>query len=171
MNKYQNGKIYRLVNDMDIEIYIGCTYVSLTNRMYNHFGDCRRRPNTKLYQYMNKIGKEHFSIILVENYPCNSKVELEKRERYWIDKMNPSLNTIKRSIFTEFDKRDYDRARKQTEHYKAQRIAYDKSERGKAARARHEVKRKWKRTLKRMESIIEKYKQVKPIEIRHFELQ
>ena len=169
MNKYQNGKIYRLVNDMDIEIYIGCTYVSLTNRMYNHLGDCRRRPNTKLYQYMNRIGKEHFSIILVENFPCNSKVELEKRERYWIDKMNPSLNTIKRTTCEE--KQAYDKARKQTDHYKTQRIAYDKSERGKAARARHEATRKWKKRLEQMETIINKYTQVKPVEVRHFGLQ
>jgi hypothetical protein len=31
-------------------------------------------------------------IILIENYPCDSKDELLARERYWYDKLKPSIN-------------------------------------------------------------------------------
>jgi hypothetical protein len=32
-------------------------------------------------------------IILIEEYGCENKEQLERRERYWIDELQPNLNT------------------------------------------------------------------------------
>ena len=31
------------------------------------------------------LQNDDYQIVLIENYPCNSKNELERRERYWIE--------------------------------------------------------------------------------------
>jgi hypothetical protein len=38
MPDYENGKIYKLVNEVDDEIYIGSTTVRLCNRKSKHKG-------------------------------------------------------------------------------------------------------------------------------------
>jgi hypothetical protein len=37
------------------------------------------------YDLFDEYGVENCSIVLIENYPCESKEELLKRERYWIE--------------------------------------------------------------------------------------
>ena len=76
---YNNGKIYALRNSINDEIYVGSTTQRLSKRLYKHKSDMKTRKS-KLYDFMNSIGAEHFYIELVENYPCNSKEELERRE-------------------------------------------------------------------------------------------
>ena len=86
MPEYKNGRIYKIVNDVDDMIYIGSTTQNLSNRMTDH-----RKPyniskfkNNKFYEHISKIGGwEHCRIELVELYPCNNKEELLQREYYW----------------------------------------------------------------------------------------
>jgi hypothetical protein len=52
------------------------------------------RRNSKLYTFMREIGIEHFKIELIEEYTCEILLE---REQYWIEQLNPELNT-KRAI-------------------------------------------------------------------------
>lgn len=91
MNKYQTGKIYKLVNTVDDDIYIGSTHHPLTVRLSLHKSH-RKIKNSKVYQHLNEIGIENVRIELIEDYPCTSKKELEDRERYWIENMKPALN-------------------------------------------------------------------------------
>jgi group I intron endonuclease len=90
-NRYANGKIYKLVNDNDDEIYVGSTCVSLAARLYRHKDKAKREPR-KVYHHLTKIGMEHVKIILIEEYPCDNKMQLLRRERYWIEELHPSLN-------------------------------------------------------------------------------
>jgi hypothetical protein len=78
MNKYNNGKIYKLVCNNTGLIYYGSTIQTLPKRIYEHkrCKDCTSREIIK---------NENFEIILVELYKCNSKIELEQRERYYIE--------------------------------------------------------------------------------------
>ena len=76
---YQYGKIYKITNCIDNEIYIGSTCSTLSKRWYEHKTDCNRKPS-KIYQHMNTLGIDKFSISLVENYPCTNKTELRRRE-------------------------------------------------------------------------------------------
>jgi len=91
-NRYNHGKIYRLVNDVDKEEYIGSTCNPLCKRLWWHRSDAKKKPTSRVYEHMLKVGIEHFKIILVEQYPCENKMELLRRERYWIHELNPSLN-------------------------------------------------------------------------------
>ena len=77
MNKYQNGKIYKLVCDNSPLVYYGSTYRKLFDRLASHKYNkscCSR----ELFE------KGNVSIHLIENYPCNSRKELEAREGIYI---------------------------------------------------------------------------------------
>jgi hypothetical protein len=93
-NRYANGKVYRLVNDVDDEIYVGSTCLPLHKRLYYHKSKARAEPNIKVYQHLNNVGFDNVSIVLIENFNCQSKEELLGRERYWIDELKPSLNKV-----------------------------------------------------------------------------
>jgi len=94
MVNYQNGKIYKLVNNVDDEIYVGSTCNPLRVRKGGHKRDSKTRPNYKVYKHLNEVGWENVEIILIENYACESKDELHRRERHWIDTLKPSLNKV-----------------------------------------------------------------------------
>ena len=53
------------------------------------------KHNFKVYQVIrNNGGWDNWSMILIENYPCNNKLEAEQRERYWIETLQATLNQI-----------------------------------------------------------------------------
>ena len=77
MNGYENGKIYSLkCNGL---VYYGSTRTTLERRMVVHKAPSNGCSSKQLFE----LGE--VEIQLVENYPCNSKRELEKREQYYID--------------------------------------------------------------------------------------
>jgi group I intron endonuclease len=77
---YASGKIYKLVNDVNDNLYIGSTTQALSKRMVQHRSDAKRMRQCKVHIAMNAIGVHHFSIILIEAFPCASKDALEARE-------------------------------------------------------------------------------------------
>lgn len=91
MNKYEHGKIYKLVNTIDDDIYVGSTHHPLVRRLCLHKSHGKRR-NSRVYSHLNEIGFDNVRIELIEEYPCTCRKELEDRERYWIENMKPSLN-------------------------------------------------------------------------------
>jgi group I intron endonuclease len=92
-NKYNNGKVYKLENNVDDEIYIGSSYNTLSKRLYKHKNTAKVKPK-KVHHHLNNIGWENVKITLIEAYPCNDKQQLLQRERYWIDIFQPSLNIV-----------------------------------------------------------------------------
>ena len=93
-NNYSRGKVYKLVNNVDNEIYVGSTIQSLTQRKAGHKRKAVDVPYRRVYQHLNTIGWDNVEIVLIENYPCQSKEELNARERYWIEELKPSLNKL-----------------------------------------------------------------------------
>ena len=73
MPNYNNGKVYKIVNNIDNMIYIGSTTCKLCNRMNVHRYNMNNNKNATLYKHMRKLGVHNFSIVLIENYPCSSK--------------------------------------------------------------------------------------------------
>jgi len=110
MERYANGKIYKLVNNTDKEIYIGSTCVPFHKRLYWHKKAAKRVVERKVYKHLNEIGWDDVQIILIESFPCENKMELEKRERYWIEQLHPSLNTKLRPYITEAERKAQDLA-------------------------------------------------------------
>ncbi len=92
MPNYQNGKIYRIINDVDNEEYVGSSCSPLWKRWGDHKSICNKGNNRKLYKHIRNIGVENFKIVLIENWPCKNKDELTAREQHYIDQLKPSLN-------------------------------------------------------------------------------
>ena len=82
--KYQDGKIYKILNSETSDIYVGSTCQRLAKRMMNHRTRVKEGKDTLLYRKMREIGIEHFYIELVENFPCESLEQLNKREGEWM---------------------------------------------------------------------------------------
>jgi len=121
MPDYQEGKIYKIVNDVDDEIYMGSTCNTLAKRWGEHKSHMNQKPDRKIYQKMVELGSEHFRIILVENYACNSKIELIAREEYWRKELNATLNMI--CCGTGLTRKEYTKQRsKQYPHIAKKRI-------------------------------------------------
>jgi len=90
MVNYQNGKVYKIINENNEIIYIGSTAeYYLSSRYAKHY---LKAPNHK--------------IILIENYSCNSKEELCKREQEIIEEYNNLLNKYK-AYSSEEEKQEY----------------------------------------------------------------
>ena len=94
MVNYANGQIYKLVNNVDDEIYIGSTCGTLRLRKSSHKSLARKDTERRVYKHLNEIGWDNVDIILIETCDCQNKDELHRRERYWIDTLNPSLNKV-----------------------------------------------------------------------------
>jgi hypothetical protein len=94
MPNFENGEIYKLVNSVDDEIYIGSTCGTLHLRKCRHKRDANRYPNRRVYEHFNRIGWENVRIILIEAFPCNNRGELLRREQYHIDLLQPELNKV-----------------------------------------------------------------------------
>ena len=84
MPDYQQAKIYRIVNDsIPDKVYYGATTQSLVMRMASHRSSYKKNNRNCSSKPLFETGKA--LIVLVENYPCNSKEELDKKERYYIE--------------------------------------------------------------------------------------
>lgn len=126
MPDYSKGKIYKLCNTVDNEIYIGSTTQKLNGRFWNHKSDAKNRPrNTRVYKHFNNIGCNNVYIELIENFPCESKRELEWRERYWKEELNSSLNTFSPRVSDE-EKKEYNKEYYEKNKYKIEEQAKQK---------------------------------------------
>ena len=68
-NRFQKGKIYKIVNSKDSEIYVGSTTELLCQRMAKHKYTMKNKHHYILYQHMANVGVEHFDIYLLEKIP------------------------------------------------------------------------------------------------------
>jgi len=94
INKYENGKIYRIISHKTNDVYIGSTTQSLYERLNNHKDSCKRYLNKKqLYcpTSYDILKYDDAHIELIEDYKCNSKKELEKKEGEYI-RINDCIN-------------------------------------------------------------------------------
>jgi hypothetical protein len=87
MPDYQKGKIYKIVSDNMEGIYYGSTADTLWSRFGKHNSQFRAwKKGSKYYTTSFKlIEAGNASIVLVEYFPCNSKIELKARERFYIE--------------------------------------------------------------------------------------
>lgn len=89
-NKYQNGKIYKIVSDQTDKIYVGSTVQKrLSTRLATHKNQYRKWKEGKFKKIRSFDILQHddHKIVLIEKYPCKSKEELYAREEYWRQKL------------------------------------------------------------------------------------
>ena len=79
---YQNGIIYRIYDNTNGDVYYGSTANTLRFRMGTHKTDAKSDRKCKSKSI---ILNDDYFYSEIEKYPCNSKKELETRERYYIE--------------------------------------------------------------------------------------
>ena len=87
MSDYSQGKIYKIISSECDLVYYGSTCITLKERLIKHKSDYKYYLEGKK-NYMTSfviIEKGNYEIVLVEDYPCNSKAELHLRERFYIE--------------------------------------------------------------------------------------
>jgi hypothetical protein len=121
---YSNTIMYKIVcNDLNItDSYIGHT-TDFKSRKYQHKNRCNnennKKYNLKVYQYIrNNGGWDNWSMIMIEEYDCNSKLEATKRERKLIEELKATLNyNIPSRTRKEYYEDNIDKIREQKKKY------------------------------------------------------
>ena len=91
---YQEGKIYKIYNTSNDDIYIGSTTQKLCERMRNHRNAHKSKHhfNLPIYKAFREHGVENFFIELIEKCPCNDTDELMNTEGNYTRELKPTLN-------------------------------------------------------------------------------
>ena len=107
MSDYTNGKIYKLTSKQTDKIYVGSTTKILNQRMHDHrtkykYNHISNISSCEILKYDDAI------IELIEDYSCDSKTELEKREQHYMDFYKDIIVNIKNTTqFCEHNKVRY----------------------------------------------------------------
>ena len=92
MSDYQKGKIYKLWSPSKNLVYYGSTVQTLSQRLAGHIVYYKNYEKTNHYYSSFKILEcEDYKIELIEEYPCNNKQQLLKKEGEYI-KANECVN-------------------------------------------------------------------------------
>ena len=88
--KYSNGKIYKIVCNVTGMVYIGSTIKTTDQRLHRHRAAYTRykkvsRPYMSSFEILKQAD---YRIELIEEFPCDNRIELCKREIVFITEMN-----------------------------------------------------------------------------------
>jgi len=91
---YKNGKIYIIRNYINDLVYVGSTTQSLSKRFSVHKASMKnkRKCNYEIYKAFEELEIENFYIELVEEYQCDNKEQLCKKEGEYIRKFDSYKN-------------------------------------------------------------------------------
>jgi hypothetical protein len=89
MVKYELGKIYKIIDNTNGNIYIGSTCsLRLAQRLVEHRSKYKAYVETSVgfnLASFDIIKNGDYKIILIEDFPCENKDQLRAREQYWIE--------------------------------------------------------------------------------------
>ena len=155
-NRYTNGKIYQITNNLNDMIYIGSTCLPLRKRWYNHKKDMNNRdmtrPPRRLFQLAEQIGWNEMRIVLIEAYPCNSSDELRRREEFHLKQVPSHLRLNMMQAYT--TQAEYDLKHREWSHryrikhrdkINAWQRQYQRTDKMRQYKANHEANYKDKR--------------------------
>lgn len=150
MPDYQKSKIYKLVCNDPEKIYIGSTTQKyLCNRFQGHKQDFKKKIKNTTSRELFEIGG--VKIVLIENFPCNTKDELLSRERYYIENFK-CVNKLL-PIHSKEELREHQREFQRTPIQKQKRKEYQlKNKESKKEYDRKRYLEKREETIKRVQS-------------------
>lgn len=95
---YKNGKIYKIVDNAYTKMYIGSTTQTLSKRFSKHKRDHKqwknnKRSKTMVFELFDEFGVENCKIELIEEYECENRNQLERKEGEHI-KNNECVNKV-----------------------------------------------------------------------------
>jgi hypothetical protein len=75
---YSKGKIYKITNDYNDDVFVGFTCDTLIKKFSKHKSDSnsKGKMNKPLYELINKIGFGRFRIQLICDFPCEDRYQL-----------------------------------------------------------------------------------------------
>jgi hypothetical protein len=135
MPDYSNGKIYRLVCNTTGKQYVGSTANPLYKRKSEHKKGYKMWLEGR-HNYVSSyevVKGDNYEIVLVENYPCKDRNELNARERYWIETLEcvnllvPTRTASERPNYEQHKKEAVERASKWYQEHKDYRKEYMKN--------------------------------------------
>lgn len=98
---YRNTVIYKIMcKDENVkDIYVGYT-TNIIDRIKVHRRVSKNPLNKSFTSKPYRVIREHggwdnWMVKILEEYPCSSKIEARKRENFWFNILQPSLNTNK----------------------------------------------------------------------------
>lgn len=96
MDKYEHGKIYKIISANTQYVYIGSTCQPLSQRMSGHRASYRQHfDGSGRYLSSFEILKyPDAKIILIENFPCKSRDELRAREQFYVEKNRENVVNV-----------------------------------------------------------------------------
>jgi Uri superfamily endonuclease len=118
MTDYQKAKIYKIVDVNEEMVYVGSTVNTLAKRMAHHRADYKRQHFITSHLIFNKYGIENCKILLLENYPCNSKDELNKREGEIIRELDCVNKVLPNQTDEEWRKKNKDVLAEKSKEYR-----------------------------------------------------
>ena len=86
MPQFENSKIYKLWSPHGEDIYIGSTTLSLSMRKVGHKSNFNKGGSVSSRILFEKY--DDVRIELIEEFPCQSRIQLNKREGYYIRNMD-----------------------------------------------------------------------------------
>lgn len=122
MNRYENGKIYKIVDVGYNKCYIGSTCESLSQRMARHRAKYARylkghKIDTSTSYLFSEFGVENCKIELIENYPCSGIEELHKREGFYIQSIECINRCVAGRNYKEWVEQNADRVKEIKDKY------------------------------------------------------
>jgi len=151
---YKNGKIYRIVCNASGKQYIGSTTQPLSKRFSYHRKNYKCYLNDS-YCYVSSfeiLKNNDCEIVLIEDFPCETKDQLHKRERYWIERLVCVNRNIPTRTFKEYytDNRNtfLERSKVRRETHKESIANYQKEYRQQNKEHIQEQTKKWKQNNK-----------------------
>ena len=126
---YSKGKIYKIVCNVTGLIYVGSTCEpNLARRLTGHVADYKRWENGKR-NYVTSfkcLENDDYDILLIENYPCNSKDELYARERNLTNQVE-CVNKVKnQGLKIELGNKEYNKQKNQKYYEENKEIISEK---------------------------------------------
>ncbi len=108
MNKYNDSKIYKIVDNTSDKVYIGSTcqkYIS--QRLQGHVKNYRRfvKGQHHFVSSYKILESGNYDIVLLENVNCDTVEQLRARERYFIE---TTLNCVNKQIPNRTNKEYHD---------------------------------------------------------------
>ena len=118
-SQYKNAKVYKILNHIDDDVYVGSTCQPLSKRMAQHRQDAVRSLYSKriVYEKMTRMGFDHFYIELVEECPCDNKEQLRKKEGQYIRDIATLNNNVAGRSKSEYKHDNKDRISVQNKEY------------------------------------------------------
>jgi hypothetical protein len=117
---YANGKIYTIRSYQTDEIYIGSTTQSLSKRLSCHKADYNKWKNGKCHYVTSfkLLDYDDVYIELLEEYPCDNRAQLEKKEGEYIRKTDKCVNkNITGRTKKEYNEMNKDKIKTQKQAY------------------------------------------------------